>query len=74
MYVIVEVPAATVVSTPEVEPIVATDGVDEAQIPPADALLSVLEVPRHISNVPVIGEGNGCTVTVATLVQPVGAV
>lgn len=56
VYVIVDVPVATPVTTPEARPTVATDTVLLLHVPPAVASVSVVVFPMHIDNVPSIGE------------------
>jgi len=48
------VPAATPLTTPEVDPIVATEVDELLHIPQVVALLKVLVVPTHTDVVPVI--------------------
>ena len=48
------VPAATPVTTPEADPIVATEVDELLQIPQVVELLKVLVVPTHTDVVPVI--------------------
>lgn len=65
-------PPDTPVTTPEVEPIVATDVVPAIQVPPVEVVLSVVVNPSQAYNVPVIGLGVGLTVaTLVTGVHPV---
>jgi len=73
--VITEVPAETPVSTPEPEPTVATAVVLLLHVPPGTALMSVILPPTHtlmpgVPTVPMIGPGNGFTVTVVVTKQP----
>jgi hypothetical protein len=52
---------------PETIPVVlptATAAVVPLQVPPADVLLSVVVAPMHTWPAPVMGAGEGCTVTV----------
>ena len=44
------------------------------QVPPEVTSPSVVEVPIHNPSVPVIGLGNGFTVTIEVAIQPVGKV
>jgi hypothetical protein len=61
--VIVAVPVLIPVSRPELEPIVATDGLALVHIRPvADASVRIVGPPAHILIVPAIAVGNGCTV------------
>ena len=48
----VEVPAETPVTVPEDEPMVATDGVEEAHVPPVTVLVSVLVFPTQALKMP----------------------
>jgi hypothetical protein len=73
VYVIVEVPASTPVTTPEAEPTVATLVVLLAHVPPP-ASVSVAVKPSHATDVPLIADGNGFTVTRVLVKQPVGNV
>jgi len=70
VYIIVEVPAATPVTTPVPETTVATDDVLLVQAPPP-ASLSADVAPMQADNVPVIADGNGLTVTGAVIKHPV---
>lgn len=58
----VDVPAATPVTIPVPDPIVATDVLLLVHTPPLDALLKVVVVPGHAVSTPVIAAGNGSTV------------
>jgi hypothetical protein len=69
--VMTEVPELTPVATPVVAPIVATDKLLLAHVPVPVELLSVVDISSHTLNVPVIVAGNGFTVTVLLIVQPV---
>ena len=66
-YVTVTVPVVIAVTTPEVEPIAATDGLLLLQFPPADELLNVVVAPTQRLVAPVIGPGGGLTVTVIVI-------
>jgi hypothetical protein len=70
LYVIIVVPAATPVKTPEVTPIVAVVSVPLFQVPPLVALESETTLPIQIAVVPVIADGIGLTVTTIVLAQP----
>ncbi len=75
VYVMIDVPAATPVTAPVEEPIVATAGVAEVQVPPVTVELSVEDPLEQIAVVPEIvpAEGAAVTVTVAvveTLAHP----
>ncbi len=63
----VEVPAATPVTIPDAEPIVATAGVLLLQVPPVVVLDNVVVAPMHVVSVPVIGD-EIAELTVTTLV------
>ena len=67
-YEMTDVPVATPVTTPDVDPIVATLVVVLDHRPPVDASLSVVVDPTHTFSVPVIGLDNVPTVTVNTIV------
>ena len=67
-------PEATPVKIPVDEPMVATAVLLLVHVPPPDVLLNVAVVPGHAVNVPVIAAGNGLTVKVVVLIQPVGSV
>ena len=54
--------------------IVATAGLALVQVPPGLALLRAVVDPTHTLSVPVIAAGNGLTVTMAVIKQPVGNV
>jgi hypothetical protein len=77
VYVIVVVPAATPVTTPDDDPIVAIAGVLLVQVPPDGVPDNIIVEPTHTAMVPVelvTADGNGLTVTVAVRIQPVGNV
>lgn len=66
-------------STPDVEPIVATPGVPLVHIPPVTELVSVIELPTHnlipgVPSEPARGPGIGFTVTLYVAKQPVGII
>jgi preprotein translocase subunit Sec61beta len=63
VYVITEVPAATPVTAPVLEPIVATAGVAEDQVPPVTVELSVEDPFEQIAVVPEIVPAEGAAVT-----------
>lgn len=67
VYVITEVPAATPVTAPVEEPIIATAGLAEAQVPPVTEEESVEEPFEQIAEVPesVPAEGGAVIVIVA---------
>jgi len=67
-YEMSDVPVATPVTTPDVDPIVATLVVVLDHLPPVDASLSVVVDPTHTLSVPVIGLDNVPTVTVNMMV------
>jgi len=70
-YVIVAVPAAPGVTTPELEPIDATPGLPLVQIPPGVPSVRFSEPVRHTGELPDIAEGGGLTVTTCVERQPV---
>lgn len=67
-------PARMPDTTPVLAPTVAIDVLPLVHVPPVVALLSVVFVPSHISNVPVIAAGSGFTVAVAVRIQLVGSI
>jgi len=69
-YVIVDVPAATPVTMPEVDTTVATDVALLLHEPPAVLSASVIVKPVQTFVRPVITEGNGLEVTVVVTLQP----
>ena len=70
----VVVPAATPVTIPVLEPMVATDDVLLLHAPNAVASFSVVDEPTQTLFVPPIVAGNGLTVSTIVLIQPVGNV
>jgi hypothetical protein len=72
--VITEVPPDTPVTTPDATTTVATDGVLLLHVPPALELLKVMDDAWQNTTLPVIAAGNGLTVTIPVMMQPVGAV
>jgi hypothetical protein len=68
VYVMMDVPAATPVTTPVDELIVATAGVAEVQAPPVTVELSVEEPLEQIAVVPESVPAEGAAVTVTVLV------
>lgn len=66
----VTVPAATPVTTPVDEPIVAIVVLPLVHTPPGTALLNVVTAPTHTLEVPVMGVGNGFTVITFVAMQP----
>lgn len=62
VYVILVMPAATPVATPDVEPMVAKDGLLLTHVPPVGVLVSDVVAPTHMASVPAIALGNGLTV------------
>ena len=74
VYVIIEVPVDTAVTTPDDEPIVATEVVPLAQVPAAGVLDNEVALPSQTVKEPVIEVGNGFTVIVVVVRQPVGSV
>ena len=71
---IVALPVATPVTTPVPEPTVAIKGSLLIHEPPAVASLNVIACPSHTFGPPVIVAGNGLTVVMAVVIQPVGSV
>jgi hypothetical protein len=67
----VVVPVVTPVTIPVNDPIVATDVVLLAHVPPIEASVSVIVAPTHTAPGPLIGTGSGLTVTITVLTQPV---
>jgi hypothetical protein len=74
VYVTIELPEDTAVAMPDDEPIVATEVVPLTHVPPAGVLVSVAELPSQIDKDPDMVEGNGFTVIVVVVRQPVGSV
>ena len=73
---IVAVSAAAPVAVPVTTP-PDTEATPDAlllHVPNGLASLKLVERPWHTVSVPVIGEGNGFTVTIAVAIQPVGMV
>ena len=65
-----EVPADTAVTSPEVEPTVATEGVALDQVPPVEVLVQVAELPMpHKVPVPLIVCTTGATTVTLTGVE-----
>ena len=69
----VAVPAATPVNRPVAELMLATVPSFELQVPPVISSLSNEESPAHTVLTPVIASGNGLTVIVFVMRQPVAA-
>jgi hypothetical protein len=67
--VITDVPAEIPVTNPPAE-IVAMPGDAELQVPPPDASVNKVVWPTHTVSVPLMGAGNGLTVTVRVAEQP----
>ena len=65
-----EKPALIPVMLP-VLPMVATPGVPLVQVPPGVASINNVVDATHTLSVPVIGSGNGDTVTTVVAIQPV---
>jgi hypothetical protein len=70
VYVMSVVAVAMPVTTPEAS-MVATEVTALDHVPPEAAVLSVVILPSHTDNVPVIGAGRAFTFTVAVTIQPV---
>lgn len=68
------VPVVRPVIAPVADPIVATEVVALAHVPPVVASVSVMLAPTHKADGPLIAAGNGFTVTVVFLKHPPGAV
>jgi hypothetical protein len=69
--VITDEPALTPFNNPDVEFIVATDVVPLFHVPPGVASLKVVDEFEQMVAEPVMGAGNGLTVTVVDEAQPV---
>ena len=69
LYVIIAVPVATPVTTPDADT-VATEGLVLLQAPPGVALDNVSEPPTQTLPLPVMGDGPAFTVTTTVAVQP----
>jgi hypothetical protein len=69
-----ELPPATAVTTPDVEPIVATAVLLLLHVPPGALLASASEPPAHIGALPVIAGRPDRIVIEAVAIHPVGAV
>jgi hypothetical protein len=67
LYVIVNVPVFRPVNTPVVTSIGATVLLLELHVPPSESLVSVMVVPLHMVEAPVIGAGIGSTFMVVVL-------
>lgn len=67
------VPANIPVTTPDVAPISATEGLLLVHVPPIVALVSVVTLPWHILVLPLMGV-SGATVSVIRDTQPAGVV
>ena len=68
----VAVPPDTPVSKPDEEPIVEITVLLLLHVPPVTASLKVVVKPAHTLDAPEIAIGEGLTVTVVVVVQPVG--
>ena len=71
----VAVPAAIPVNVPEAEPMTATEVLLLVHDPPGELLLSVADAATHTENAvfAVMALGNGSTVAVAVMIQPVAS-
>ena len=71
-YVMLVVPADSVVTNPVVKPIVATLGLPLIHVPPKTASVHVVVCPTHSTPVPIMGSGVGSkvTITMAVSLQP----
>jgi hypothetical protein len=74
VYVIAHVPAATPVITPVVGLMVSVAGQPLLQLPPVVAFVAVVVEPTQVARLPPIVAGNGLTVSVTELEQPVVSV
>jgi hypothetical protein len=74
VYEIIEVPADTPLTIPELEPIVATAVVPLVQVPPVERSDNGVVAPLQTLCEPDVGNGRGFTVTTVVVVQPVGSV
>jgi len=72
--VITTLPPATPVTTPLPDPTIAIAGFPLLHKPPGVASVSSAVNPAHTSAVPPIEAGNGFTVTIVVVIQPVGNV
>ncbi len=70
VYVIIAVPVAIPVTTPELAETPATPGTELAQTPPETADVSETVDPTHKLELPEIAAGNACTVTTLVTAQP----
>ena len=68
------VPPLTPMSIPDEDPIVATGVLLLLHVPNGVASVKVDIVPAHSLNTPVIGAGNGSTVTMVVVIQVNGDV
>ena len=66
--------AVTPVTRPEDDPTVMMLVLPLLHVPPAMRSLNKVVVPRQIVVLPLMEEGNGLTVTLLEMVQPVGSV
>jgi len=71
VYTMESVPFATPVTTPVVEPTVANEVLVLLHVPPRDVELKVIVAPTHTVDRPAMAAGNGLTVTMADVIQPV---
>lgn len=70
----VGVPVPTPVTIPELVPAVACEVLLLLHVPPEVPSLNVIVAPMHTADAPVIAAGDGLTVIVAALTQPVEVV
>jgi hypothetical protein len=68
------VPAVTPVTTPVVEPTVATPSEVLLHVPPGEASLRVMLKATQTEEGPVMATGEGVTVTIFVVIQPVASV
>ena len=71
---IVAVPTFAPVAVPLAEPIVIILVSLDDHVPPPGELMYVVDVRLQKPELPTIGDGNACTVTVVVRAQPVGKV
>jgi hypothetical protein len=71
VYVITGLPGATPVTTPVKVPAVACSVLLLLQLPPDGVDPNVVDVPVHTTAVPLIADGNGFTVIIIVVKQPV---
>jgi hypothetical protein len=70
VYLTVTTPELTPTNSPDEEPIMPIDVLVLSHVPPAGELVSVIVSPTHTGTTPPIAAGNGLTVTVMKVSQP----